>query len=174
MQIVQDRSIAHNKSNWDIVLQPTFRTSERRPSTPGTHDSAFRIVSNPSRFTPAFYQNPSSLPAVCKTLLSLEPGPKETRTRQPPLSQRVTRIRKESIVTKRVPSGELKIGLRNSAPYRLTHDAERDPGVSRFLPGFSRVGPRPRPRVLDPTLAAVFTHRPLFHSSPRLSRSLFY
>jgi hypothetical protein len=45
--------------------------------------------------------------SVRRWLLSVLVGPKGTRTRQPLLSQGLTSFAKESIVTKRVPFGEL-------------------------------------------------------------------
>ena len=52
-------------------------------------------------------------------------GTERTRIRQPPLSQWLASFRKESIVTKRVPFGELVSFLRKETTDQLTPGVER-------------------------------------------------
>ena len=59
-----------------------------------------------------------------RRFLSVLEGPKETRTRQPQLSQRLMDLEKESIVTKRVPFGDPAQTLQNQSTRRLTQTAE--------------------------------------------------
>ena len=70
--------------------------------------------------------NPGS---VSRRVATVAASPKGTRTRQPLLPQRLTSFEKESIVTKRVRSGELVSFLRKETTDQLT------PGVERSAAG---------------------------------------
>lgn len=73
---------------------------------------------------------------ISKRVPSVQHPPKGSRTRQPIERQSFTRIKKESIVTKRVPFGELFVFLRTKQTNQLTPDAERS-AVGRFaFPAF--------------------------------------
>lgn len=57
--------------------------------------------------------------------------PKGSRNLQTPVRQALTTFKKESILTKRVPFGELFVFLRTNAPSQLTRNAE-SPNLSAF------------------------------------------
>ena len=77
---------------------------------------------------------------VSRRVATVAESPKETRTHQPRLSQRLTRFEKQRMVMKRVAFGELVSFLRNETTQQLTPGTEKSAaGRFAFWPLSARV-----------------------------------